>query len=94
MLNDAVSIGDAVAGRMISGLVALSMDHPFALACILAALMGAIVAVLLDAVGPRQASTATEARPSASSHSSAASSSAACAAAQPAKTPRHRSAAS
>ena len=94
MLNNAVSIGNVAVGRMLSGLVALSLDHPIALACVLAASAGAAVAVLLDAGGPRQPAAASAVSPSAVSHFRAASSSTACAAGQEAKTPRQVSAAS
>ncbi|RYC29187.1 hypothetical protein D3273_25315 [Lichenibacterium minor] len=53
MLNDVVSTGNTLVGRMISGIVAMSLDHPVALTCILATLIGASVAVLHDVVRPR-----------------------------------------
>ena len=51
MLNDVVSTGNTMVGRMISGLLALSLDHPLVSCVILSALAGASCAVLLDMVG-------------------------------------------
>ncbi len=53
MLNIVVSTGNVMAGRMISGVLTLSLDHPFALTCVLALLAGLCVSALLDVVGTR-----------------------------------------
>ena len=53
MLNTLVSTGNTMLGRMISGVLALSLDHPFVLACGLATLMGLAVVALLDVISPR-----------------------------------------
>ncbi len=53
MLNNAVSTGNVIAGRMISGILNLSLDHPFALICVLALLAGLCVSALLDVIGTR-----------------------------------------
>ena len=50
MLNTFVSCANFVAGRLMSGVVALSLDHPIVLCVILATLAGASLAVLLDVV--------------------------------------------
>ena len=54
MLNNLVPMLDTVAGRMIAGVMAMSLDHPFALCAVTAAVAGAAFAVLLDAVGSRE----------------------------------------
>ncbi len=53
MLNNAVSIGNMAASRMLTGVLALSLDHPLMLCAILAGLAGASGAVLVDAVAKR-----------------------------------------
>ncbi len=53
MLNTVVSIGNAIASRAIVGVLNLSSDHPIVLCFILAGLMGAIIAALLDMIGTR-----------------------------------------
>ena len=53
MLNDVVSTGNTMVGRMISGLLALSLDHPFLLCAIMAVLAGTSCVVLLEMVGVR-----------------------------------------
>ena len=53
MMNTIVSSGNIIAGRMVAGVLAMSLDHPFALCAIMAALAGASCAVLLDVVGSR-----------------------------------------
>ena len=55
MLNTAVSIGNAAVGRMISGMLAMSLDHPFVLCLIVLGLAGSACAVLLDVISPRAA---------------------------------------
>ncbi len=53
MLNTLVSIGNIVVGRLLGGVLTLSLDHPFVLCAILSALAGASCAVLLDMVATR-----------------------------------------
>ena len=53
MLNVVVSNGNAIAGRMLAGMLTMSLDHPFLLCAILAGLAGAAFAVLIDMVGRR-----------------------------------------
>ena len=53
MLNTAVSIGNIAVGRMLAGMLTLSLDHPFVLCCVVSGLAGSACAVLLDVLGPR-----------------------------------------
>ena len=53
MLNNVVSIGNIAVGRMLAGMLTLSLDHPFVLCCVVSGLAGSACAVLLDALGPR-----------------------------------------
>lgn len=53
MRDTVVAAGNMVMGRMISGMLALSLDHPVVLCAILAGLAAASGAVLVDAVGKR-----------------------------------------
>lgn len=51
MLTTIVSSGNIFVGRLLAGVVALSLDHPFVMCIIMATLAGASFAVLLDLVG-------------------------------------------
>ncbi len=51
MLTTLVSSANIVAGRMLAGMLTLSLDHPFVLCLIVSAMAGSACAVLLDAIG-------------------------------------------
>ena len=51
MLTTIVSSGNIFVGRLLAGVVALALDHPFVMCIIMATLAGASFAVLLDLVG-------------------------------------------
>ena len=53
MLNNAVSIGSATAGRLASEVLAMSLDHPLVPCVTLSALAGVSCAMLLDMFGRR-----------------------------------------
>ena len=53
MLNTLVSIGNVVVGRLLGGVLTLSLDNPFVLCAILLILVDASCAVLLETVAAR-----------------------------------------
>ncbi len=60
MLNNVVSSGNVIADRVLAGAMAMSLDHPFVLCAVMAAVAGAASAVLLDVVGSREVSLSDE----------------------------------
>ena len=53
MLNNAVSIGSAAVGRLLSEVLAMSLYHPLVPCVTLSALAGVSCAVMVDAVAKR-----------------------------------------